>query len=235
MILRVENITIHYKKVAAVRNVSFEVMKGKLVTLIGANGVGKSTTLKAISGLKKPSSGKIFFRNQRIDGMPTQDIVSLGISQVPEGRKLFPDMNVIDNLEMGAFLQKSKKGIKGDLDKVFNYFPRLKERQRQRAGSLSGGEQQMLAIGRALMSKPKLLILDEPSVGLAPIMNEQIAKIISAINHVGVSILIVEQNASLALRIAHKGYVLETGSIVLEGSAEYLLENEAVKKAYLGG
>lgn len=235
MILRVENITIHYKKVAAVRNVSFEVMEGKLVTLIGANGAGKSTTLKAISGLKKPSSGEIFFKNQRIDGMPTQDIVRLGISQVPEGRKLFPDMNVIDNLEMGAFLQKSKKRIRGDLDKVFDYFPRLKERQRQRAGSLSGGEQQMLAIGRALMSKPELLILDEPSVGLAPIMNEQIAKIISAINNVGVSILIVEQNASLALRIAHKGYVLETGSIVLEGSTQDLLENDAVKKAYLGG
>jgi branched-chain amino acid transport system ATP-binding protein len=235
MILRVKDITVHYWKVAAVRNVSMEIERGKIITLVGSNGAGKSTILKTISGLKNPTSGEILFEDGRIDRLPTQDIVRLGISNVPEGRRLFPHMSIKENLMMGAYLRKNKEEIVKDLRRVLNYFPILSERQKQRAGSLSGGEQQMLAIGRALMSKPKLLLLDEPSMGLSPLVSQTIAKIIATINQEGVSILLVEQNAKLALGLAYKGYVLETGSIVLEGETKELLQNEAVKSAYLGG
>jgi branched-chain amino acid transport system ATP-binding protein len=234
MILRVKDITVHYWKVAAVRNVSMEIERGKIITLVGSNGAGKSTILKTISGLKNPTSGEILFEDGRIDRLPTQDIVRLGISNVPEGRRLFPHMSIKENLMMGAYLRKNKEEIVKDLRRVLNYFPILSERQKQRAGSLSGGEQQMLAIGRALMSKPKLLLLDEPSMGLSPLVSQTIAKIIATINQEGVSILLVEQNAKLALGLAYKGYVLETGSIVLEGETKELLQNEAVKSAYLG-
>lgn len=235
MILRVKDITVHYWKVAAVRNVSIEIEEGKIITLVGANGAGKSTILKTISGLKNPTSGEISFRNKRIDRLPTQEIVKLGISNVPEGRRLFPYMTVIENLMMGAYLRKDKEEIDKNRSWVLHYFPVLAERENQLAGSLSGGEQQMLAIGRALMSNPKLLLLDEPSMGLSPLMSKTIAKIISTINQEGVSILLVEQNAKLALALAYKGYVLETGAVVLEGETKELLQNEAMKSAYLGG
>ena len=235
MILIARNITIGYGKVVTVRNASFEVEEGKIVTLIGANGAGKSTILKTVSGLKGPISGEILFEGQRIDGLPPHQIVQAGISHVPEGRRLFPGMSVVENLAMGAYLRKNKGGIDTDLKKVFAYFPILEQRRKQRAGSLSGGEQQMLAIGRALMSKPKLLLLDEPSIGLSPLMRLMIGKIIATINkEEGVSIILVEQNAKLALSLAYRGYVLETGSIVLEGEATELLKNETVKSAYLG-
>lgn len=234
MILSAKGITIYYGKVLAVKNVSFEVEKGKIVTLIGANGAGKSTILKTISGLKNPATGEILFEGKRIDNLLPQDIVRLGISHVPEGRRLFPSMSAIENLAMGAYLQKNRREIDKELERVFEYFPVLKDRQKQQAGSLSGGEQQMLAIGRALMSKPTLLLLDEPSIGLSPLMSQMIGKIVNTINQEGVSILLVEQNAKLALKLAYKGYVLETGSIVLAGRAGELLEDEAVKTIYLG-
>jgi branched-chain amino acid transport system ATP-binding protein len=235
MILRVKDITVHYWKVVAVRNVSIEIEEGKIITLVGANGAGKSTILKTISGLKSPTSGEIYYRDKRIDRLPTQEIVKLGISNVPEGRRLFPYMTVVENLAMGAYLRKNKEEIDKNRSRVLHYFPVLAEREKQLAGSLSGGEQQMLAIGRALMSNPNLLLLDEPSMGLSPLMSKTIAKIISTINQEGVSILLVEQNAKLALGLAYKGYVLETGAVVLEGETKELLQNEAVKSAYLGG
>jgi branched-chain amino acid transport system ATP-binding protein len=235
MILSAQGITVVYGKVIAVRDASFDVDEGKIVTLIGSNGAGKSTILKTISGLQNPIKGEIIFQNKRIDRLSPNEIVRLGISQVPEGRRLFPSMSVIENLSMGAYLRKGKREINKALEKVFGYFPVLKERQRQIAGSLSGGEQQMLAIGRALMAKPKLLLLDEPSIGLSPLMSQTIGKIISTINRdEGVGILLVEQNAKLALGLAYKGYVLETGTIVLGGEAKDLLENQTVKSAYLG-
>jgi branched-chain amino acid transport system ATP-binding protein len=235
MILNVRGITINYGKVAAVRNVSFEIEEGTIVTLIGANGAGKSTILKTISGLKHPSAGEIFFKGKKIDHLPPHDVVKAGISHVPEGRRLFPAMSVKENLLMGAYLRKEKKEIDKEFEKVFYYFPKLEERQKQRAGSLSGGEQQMLAMGRALMSRPKLLLLDEPSIGLSPLMSQMIGKIVHTINQEeGVSILLVEQNAKLALGLANKGYVLETGMIVLDGDARELLNNDMVKTAYLG-
>ncbi|MGZ3525557.1 MAG: ABC transporter ATP-binding protein [Thermodesulfobacteriota bacterium] len=233
--LYAKGITIHYGKVVAVKDASFGVEKGKIVTLIGANGAGKSTILKTISGLKHPTSGEIMFEEMRIDHLFPHDIVKLGISHVPEGRRLFPGMSVIENLVMGAYLRKAKKEIASELEKVFNYFSILDQRRKQRAGSLSGGEQQMLAIGRALMSNPKLLLLDEPSIGLSPLVSRTIIKIIGTINQEGVSILLVEQNAKLALGLAYRGYVLETGVVVLEGDTRELLQNEAVKAAYLGG
>jgi branched-chain amino acid transport system ATP-binding protein len=235
MILNVRGITINYGKVAAVRNVSFDIEEGTIVTLIGANGAGKSTILKTISGLKHPSAGEIFFKGKKIDHLPPHDVVKAGISHVPEGRRLFPAMSVKENLLMGAYLRKEKKEIDKEFEKVFYYFPKLEERQKQRAGSLSGGEQQMLAMGRALMSRPKLLLLDEPSIGLSPLMSQMIGKIVHTINQEeGVSILLVEQNAKLALGLANKGYVLETGMIVLDGDARELLNNDMVKTAYLG-
>jgi len=235
MMLHAKGITIHYGKVIAVKDASFGVEKGKIVTLIGANGAGKSTILKTISGLKHPTTGEILFEEMRIDHLLPHNIVKLGISHVPEGRRLFPGMSVIENLVMGAYLRKTRKEIESELEKVFNYFSILDQRRKQRAGSLSGGEQQMLAIGRALMSNPKLLLLDEPSIGLSPLVGRTIIKIIGTINQEGVSILLVEQNAKLALGLANSGYVLETGAVVLEGDTKELLQNEAVKAAYLGG
>jgi len=234
MILSVKNVSVNYGKVAALRGVSFDVERGRIVTLIGANGAGKSTTLKTISGLGPIASGEIYFEGKRIDRLLPQQIVKIGISHVPEGRRLFPSMTVMDNLEMGAFLRNNKRDIKNDLERAFKYFPVLSTRRKQRAGSLSGGEQQMLAIGRSLMAKPTLMLLDEPSIGLSPIMSRTIAKILNVINREGVSILLVEQNAKMALKLAHKGYVLETGRLVLGGTAAELLSNEAVKSAYLG-
>jgi len=235
LLLDVKGITVHYHKVAAVRDISIEVEEGGVVTLIGANGAGKSTTLRAISGLKHPTTGEIWFKDQRIDRLPPEKINKMGIAQVPEGRRVFPQMTVLENLFMGAFLRKDVDGINRDLEGVFEHFPILKERRKQAGGTLSGGEQQMLAMGRALMSNPKLLLMDEPSLGLSPIMCAEIAKIIKDIHAEGRTIVLVEQNARLALALAQKGYVLETGNIVLHGDAKELRENEQVKKAYLGG
>jgi len=236
LLLEVKDITAHYFKVAAVRNISIGVNDGEIVTLIGSNGAGKTTTLRAISGLKHPSSGEIHFQGQRIDRLPPYKINALGIAMVPEGRRVFPQMTVLENLFMGAFLRMDKNAIQKDLEEtVFRHFPRLKERTKQAAGTLSGGEQQMLAMGRALMSAPKLILLDEPSLGLSPIMCGQIAKIIRDIHAEGRTVILVEQNARLALVLAQQAYVIETGQIVLSGPADQLRENEEVKRAYLGG
>ena len=230
-----KDITVHYYKVAAIRDITMEVEEGGIVTLIGSNGAGKTTTLRAISGLKHPTTGEIWFEDQRIDRLAPEKINKLGIAQVPEGRRVFPQMTVMENLAMGAFLRADKDGINRDLEMVFEHFPIMRERQKQYAGTLSGGEQQMLAMGRALMSNPRLLLLDEPSLGLSPILVMEIAKIIRDISQAGRTIVLVEQNARLALSLAQKGYVLETGNIVLKGDAKDLRENEQVKKAYLGG
>ncbi len=235
MLLNVKDITVHYNKVDAIRNISIEVEAGEIVTLIGSNGAGKSTTLRTISGLKHPSKGEISFEGQRIDRLAPEKITGIGIAQVPEGRRVFPQMTVGENLEMGAFLRKDEAGMNRDLAGVFKHFPILKSRRKQMAGTMSGGEQQMLAMGRALMSNPKLLLLDEPSLGLSPIMCLEIAKIIRDIHSEGRTIVLVEQNARLALALAQKGYVMETGNIVLKGAAKELRDNEEVKKAYLGG
>jgi len=236
LLLEVTDITVHYFKVPAVRNISINVGEGRIVTLIGSNGAGKTTTLRAISGLKHPSTGQIHFNGQRIDKLPPYKINALGIAMVPEGRRLFPQMTVLENLLLGAYLRKDKQDIQKDLEKVvFRHFPRLKERTKQTAGTLSGGEQQMLAMGRALMSAPKLLLLDEPSLGLSPIMCVEIAKIIRNIHSEGRTVILVEQNARLALALAQHAYVIETGDIVLSGPAEELRQNDNVKKVYLGG
>ncbi|NSW83832.1 MAG: ABC transporter ATP-binding protein [Syntrophothermus sp.] len=233
--LRIDNINVYYGAIHALKNVSLEVEAGAIVTLIGANGAGKTTTLKTISGILHPRSGSVIFENRDITKLPPQAIVGLGICQVPEGRRIFPSMSVLENLEMGAYLRKDKQGIKTDMEMVFSRFPRLEERKKQIAGTLSGGEQQMLAIGRALMARPRLMLLDEPSMGLAPLLVREIFDIIKDINSQGTTILLVEQNAHMALSIADKAYVLETGEIVLEGAARDLMESEEVKKAYLGG
>ena len=235
MLLNVKDITVHYKKVDAVRNISIVVEEGEIVTLIGSNGAGKTTTLRTISGLNHPTTGEIWFEDQRIDRLAPEKVNKAGIAQVPENRRVFPYMTVAENLEMGAFLRKDEEEMNRDLEGVFKHFPILKSRRKQMAGTMSGGEQQMLAMGRALMSNPKLLLLDEPSLGLSPIMCLEIAKIIRDIHREGRTIILVEQNARLALALAQKGYVLETGNIVLEGEAKELRENEKVKKAYLGG
>jgi branched-chain amino acid transport system ATP-binding protein len=236
LLLEVKDITVHYFKVPAVRNISITVDDGEIVALIGSNGAGKTTTLRAISGLKHPTTGEIHFKGQRIDKLPPHKINALGIAMVPEGRRVFPQMTVMENLLMGAFLRKEKEDIQKDLDEViFRHFPRLKERKNQTAGTLSGGEQQMLAMGRALMSAPKLLLLDEPSLGLSPIMCGEIGKIIMNIYTEGRTVILVEQNARLALGLAQNAYVIETGDIALSGPAERLRENDEVKKAYLGG
>lgn len=232
--LRLENVVTHYGNIQALKGISIEVKQGEIVTIIGANGAGKSTTLKTICGLVSPTSGKIYFQDKDITHKSTSDIVESGIAMVPEGRRVFPRMTVLENLQLGAYLNKDKEAVKRDLEKVFNFFPILKDRTKQIAGTLSGGEQQMLAIGRALMARPKLLILDEPSMGLAPKIVANIFDIIMDINQAGTTILLVEQNARMALTIAHRGFVIETGSIVLEDTAENLLNNEQVKKAYLG-
>jgi len=235
LLLNVKDITVHYKKVDAVRNISIVVEEGEIVTLIGSNGAGKTTTLRTISGLNHPTTGEIWFEDQRIDRLAPEKVNKAGIAQVPENRRVFPYMTVAENLEMGAFLRKDEEEMNRDLEGVFKHFPILKSRRKQMAGTMSGGEQQMLAMGRALMSNPKLLLLDEPSLGLSPIMCLEIAKIIRDIHREGRTIILVEQNARLALALAQKGYVLETGNIVLEGEAKELRENEKVKKAYLGG
>jgi len=235
MLLEVKNIRVHYDKVEAVKGISLSADKGMISTLIGANGAGKSTTLRAISGLKKITSGEIWFDGQRIDGVAPHKIVGLGVAHVPEGRRLFGLMTVRHNLVAGAYLQNDKKLVEKTMDEVFEHFPVLKERQKQLAKTLSGGEQQMLAMGRALMARPKVILMDEPSLGLAPFMVIEIAKIIQQFKEIGFSVVLIEQNAVLALRLADSGYVLETGSIALEGPSKDLMKNEHVKKAYLGG
>jgi branched-chain amino acid transport system ATP-binding protein len=235
MLLHLDNATVHYKKVAALKGVSMQVPAGGIVTIIGANGAGKSTTLRSISGLVPLSGGEIWYDGARIDGQAPEKVVRMGIAQVPEGRRIFPDLTVQENLAIGAFLRSDKDAIARDLETVFEHFPRLRERRTQRGKTLSGGEQQMLAMGRALMSAPKLLLLDEPSMGLAPIMVQEIARIIVEIKNRGVPVVLVEQNAELALRLADYAYVLETGSVALEGPAKELHENDHVRRAYLGG
>ncbi len=235
MLLEVDGAEVHYHKVAALKGLSMAVPEGGIVTIIGANGAGKTTTLRAISGLVKLSAGEIRYHGRRIDGLAPEKLVALGIAQVPEGRRVFPGLTVLENLMTGAFLRKDRDGIARDLDAVFGHFPRLEERNSQWAKTLSGGEQQMLAMGRALMSGPKLLLLDEPSLGLSPIMVAEIAKIILEINQRGVPVILVEQNAEMALRLADYAYVLETGAVALEGAASELHENDHVRRAYLGG
>lgn len=233
--LTVNDINVFYGAIHAIKGVSLEVNEGEIVTLIGANGAGKSTILRTISGLLKPKTGSIQFEGQEIAGMPAHEIVKTGISQVPEGRRIFAEMSVLENLELGAFTRKDKDGIKADMELVFERFPRLKERIGQLAGTLSGGEQQMLAMGRALMSRPRILLLDEPSMGLAPLLIKEIFAIIQDINKTGTTVLLVEQNANMALSIAHRAYVLETGRITLSGDAKELAASDEVRKAYLGG
>src|SRR5436190_11332311 len=233
-VLRVENVHTFYGSIEALKGISLEVREGEIVTLIGANGAGKSTTLRSINGLNHPRSGTIVFQGTDVTSMPPHQIVKNGISQSPEGRKLFPRMSVTENLEMGAFQRTDRAEMREDMDRVFSLFPRLAERRTQKAGTMSGGEQQMCAIGRALMARPKLLLLDEPSMGLAPIFVEKIFEIVREINDQGTPILLVEQNALMALDAADRGYVLETGTIALADDAKKLRQNEQVRKTYLG-
>jgi len=233
--LKIDNINVYYGAIHALKGISVEVNEGEIVTLIGANGAGKSTILRTISGLLKPKAGQIIFEGKNIAGVAAQDIVKLGISQVPEGRRVFANMTVMENLELGAYIRTDSNGIKEDFDKVFTRFPKLAERRSQLAGTMSGGEQQMLAMGRALMSRPRLLLLDEPSMGLAPLLVREIFSIIKEINATGTTVLLVEQNAHMALSIAHRAYVLETGRITLAGDAKELAASEEIRKAYLGG
>ncbi len=235
MLLEVKDLNVYYGAIHALQGISFNLEEGEIVSLIGANGAGKSTTLKTISGLLAPRGGSIVLRGEQLVNMPAQDIVRRGVIQVPEGRKIFAPLTVEENLEMGAFTRTDPVEIRQSMERVFKSFPRLKERLTQLGGTLSGGEQQMLAIGRGLMARPKLLLLDEPSMGLAPILVEEIFRIIQEINAAGVSVLLVEQNALMALSIAHRGYVLETGRIVLSGTGDELLHNPQVMQAYLGG
>ena len=233
--LKISDMNVYYGTIHALHDINFEVNEGEIVTLIGANGAGKTTTLHSVSGLIQPKTGKIEFLGKSLNGVSANKIVERNISQVPEGRRIFANLSVLENLEMGAYIRKDKKNLKDDYEMVFTRFPRLKERLRQVAGTLSGGEQQMLAMGRALMSKPKLLLLDEPSMGLAPLFVKEIFSIIVDINKSGTTVLLVEQNASMALSIANRAYVLETGRIVLSGDAKKLAASEEVRKAYLGG
>ncbi|HHU86991.1 MAG TPA: ABC transporter ATP-binding protein [Peptococcaceae bacterium] len=234
MLLNVDNVTVSYGGVRALRGISCQVEEGEIVALIGANGAGKSTTLKAICGLVRPQSGTITYNKKVLNKMPPHKIVSMGISQVPEGRRVFTRLTVLENLEMGGYTRKKAGEVKDSIKNVFKRFPRLEERKSQLAGTLSGGEQQMLAMGRALMSRPRLLLLDEPSMGLAPMLVQEIFSIILEINQAGTTILLVEQNANMALSIANRAYVLETGEIVLSGSASEMADNPDVRKAYLG-
>lgn len=233
--LEINNLNVHFGVIHAIKGISLKVNEGEIVTLIGANGAGKTTTLRTISGLKKPSAGSILFKGKDITHMSAQDRVKAGISQVPEGRRIFSTMTVLENLELGAYLRRDKSDIGKDLAMVYERFPILADRKKQAAGTLSGGEQQMLAMGRALMSRPKLLCLDEPSMGLAPLLVQEIFDIIQDINRNGTTVLLVEQNASMALQIANRAYVMETGTIMLSGSGEELMQSEDIKKAYLGG
>ena len=233
--LKVENLKVRYGMIEAIKGISFEVRDGEIVTLIGANGAGKTTNMHAISGLLKPASGSITMDGQDLVKMPSHKIVSLGLAQVPEGRRVFAQQTVEENLVLGAYTRRDKAGIEEDQERVFDLFPRLKERRTQLAGTLSGGEQQMLAMGRALMAKPKLVLMDEPSMGLSPLLVKEIFHIIEDINKQGTTVLLVEQNARMALAIADRAYVLETGKITLEGTGEELAKDERVRKAYLGG
>lgn len=233
-VLELKDVNTHYGKIHALKGISFEVKEAEIVTLIGSNGAGKTTSLNTISSILKPSKGEVIFKGQVISKTPPHEVAAKGIAHVPEGRKIFPRMTVEENLEMGAFRFKDNNKIKKNMEHVFELFPRLLERRKQKGGTLSGGEQQMLAMGRALMSEPSLLLLDEPSMGLAPLLVELIFQSIKKLNSEGITILLVEQNAHKALKIAHRGYVLQTGSIVLTGTGEELLQNQMVKEAYLG-
>ncbi len=233
-LLELKNVHSYYGNIHALKGISLTVNKGEVVTLIGSNGAGKSTTLRTISGILQPREGEVLLEGKRIDHIPPHKLVEMGILQSPEGRRIFPRLTVRDNLEMGAFTRNDKPEIAADMERVFVLFPRLKERATQKGGTLSGGEQQMLAIGRALMGRPRVLLLDEPSMGLAPVLVEQIFEIIKNINQQGTTILLVEQNALMALQVANRGYVLQTGQIVLADNAQALSENEMVQKAYLG-
>lgn len=234
MLLEIDNMTIQYDGADIVKGFSLTVQEGEIVTIIGSNGAGKTTALRAISGLKQPAEGEIRFQGKNLHGIPAQDIVKMGVGHVPQGRQLFPYMTVMENLKLGAYLQNDKTRIKESFTEIFETFPQLKARKNQQASTLSGGEQQMLAIARALMGNPVLLLMDEPSIGLAPLMVREIAKVALDINKRGTSILLVEQNARMALKISHRGYVLETGNLILEGQCTELINDERVKKAYLG-
>ncbi len=231
----IRDLNVHFGGIHALKGVSLTVGEGEIVTLIGANGAGKTTTLRTASGLKKPSSGAILIEGRDITGLAPQARVKLGLSHVPEGRRVFPQMTVAENLDMGAYLRRDKAGIASDLQGIFDRFPVLADRRKQLAGTLSGGEQQMLAMGRGLMARPRILLLDEPSMGLAPLLVQEIFDIIRSINEAGTTILLVEQNANMALQVAHRAYVLETGSVVLSGTAAELADTEDIKRAYLGG
>ena len=233
--LKVKDLNVHYGKIHAIKGISFEVNEGEIVTLIGANGAGKTTILQTISGLLKPSEGMISFEGENLNKVPAHQIPVMGIAHVPEGRRIFADMTVYENLQMGAYIRNDKVQIQEDMEKIFLNFPRLKERIKQIAGTLSGGEQQMLAMGRALMTRPKLILLDEPSMGLAPLLVDEIFNMIQTVNDAGTTVLLVEQNANKALHIANRAYVLETGYIKLSGNARDLLVNPEVQQAYLGG
>jgi branched-chain amino acid transport system ATP-binding protein len=233
--LKVQDLKVNYGAIRALKGISFEVAKGEIITLIGSNGAGKSTTLNGISNVVKKSGGKVTFNGQDVSAMPPDRLVASGLVQVPEGRRIFANLSARDNLEMGAYSRKDRQGIKDDFDVVYGIFPRLKERAKQIAGTLSGGEQQMLAMGRALMSKPTLLLMDEPSMGLAPILVDEIFAVIRRINQAGTTILLVEQNAYKALSVASRAYILETGNVVKSGSARELMKDDSVKTAYLGG
>lgn len=236
MYFEIKNIAVHYDQVKALKGISMQLEEGEIVTLIGANGAGKTTTLRAITGLTNVTSGEIWFNNQRIDGLPPQNLVAMGIAMVPEGRRVFPFMSVKDNLLMGAYLRKDKQKIAGDMERVYSLFPILKEKSGQQGGELSGGQQQMVAIGRALMAAPRLLLLDEPSLGLAPIIVKDIAKTVTMINKKeNLSVILVEQNARMALRISNYGYVLETGRVALKDESKNLIDDDHVRKFYLGG
>ena len=236
MYFEARNISVRYDKVMALRDVSIQLEQGQVVSLIGANGAGKTTTLRAITGLKKPSQGEVWFEGERIDQLPAAKIVARGIAMVPEGRHVYPFMSVKDNLLMGAYLRSDQAGIRADLDKIFTRFPRVKERMNQQAGTLSGGEQEMVVVGRALMARPRLLLLDEPSLGLAPMIVREIARLVTQVNQEeNVSVILVEQNSRMALKVSQYGYVLETGKVGLEGPSADLLHNDHIKKLYLGG
>jgi branched-chain amino acid transport system ATP-binding protein len=234
-LLEVKNLNVHYGVIRAIKDISFEVNEGEIVTLIGANGAGKTTTMQSIMGLVKSSSGEIYYDGKRIEALPAHKIVKLGMTQVPEGRRVFSELTVYENLLMGAFTRRNKDGIAKDLAEAYRLFPRLEERKNQVAGTLSGGEQQMLAMGRAIMSRPKLLMLDEPSMGLSPLLVDQVFEIIKQFHEMGTTILLVEQNANKSLAISDRAYVLKNGEIVRSGTGEELLANEEIKKDYLGG
>ncbi len=234
VVLRLEDLHVYYGGIHALKGINFEVPAGKIIALIGANGAGKSTTLRSIAGLVRPRRGKIQFLGRDITGLPAHDIVKNGIAMVPEGRRIFPNLTVMENLALGHYIRMDAEGIRRDLEWVYTIFPRLKERSWQRGGTLSGGEQQMLAVARALMSNPKLLMMDEPSLGLAPLLVKEIFNVISEINRRGTTILLIEQNAKAALEVAQHGYVLETGKVTLDGEGKALLNDEKVRKAYLG-